>query len=192
MRHLSVAVTTALATIAAVVASLAAGATPPAVRTDVRGDAGTGPDVTAVSVSSTRGAVTFRIRFAVAPPLRVSTSGGWADMLLVGIDTPPFRATVRPGREWRGIDYALGTHGPAATGMVVRLGNADGALNDLVARIPVTTRGTELTMVVPRTAFGPTRQLAYTVVAAREGAPGEEGTPDLVPERGTVRVVLAG
>ncbi|MGZ4389161.1 MAG: hypothetical protein ACXVZL_07255 [Gaiellaceae bacterium] len=54
---------------------------------DVRG--GAGPDITSVWVSHTSQAVTFRVRFAKAPPLGASARQRWVDMLLIGIDVPP-------------------------------------------------------------------------------------------------------
>ena len=83
---------------------------------DVKG--GAGPDLTSLSVSHTATAVTFRLRFAQAPPLGVSAEG-WVDMLLVGIDTPP-RSLSRTPRGWYGLDYYAGLHGAEQTAVLVR------------------------------------------------------------------------
>jgi hypothetical protein len=156
---------------------------------DVRG--GPGADITSVTVSSRRTAVTFRIRFAEAPPLRVGSRGSWVDMLLVGIDVPPLGPPpVRPGGEWRGANFALGMHGPSTTGQMVRLGRME---HGLVARFDVVRRGSTVIFSVPRRALGSPTWFTFTVVAARESAvePGEAGF-DVAPERGTFRWAPTG
>ena len=88
---------------------------------DVTG--GSGPDMRSISISNTATTITFHVRFAKSPPLRVNTQEKWSDMLLIAIDVPPLGPRpVAPGGEWRGANFALGTHGPARTGQLVRLG----------------------------------------------------------------------
>lgn len=152
---------------------------------------GAGPDIASVTVSNTRAKVTFGVRFAAAPPLRVSRSGGWIDMLLVGIDVPPLgpRPTV-PGGEWGGANFALGTHGPAKTGVLVRL---ERGASRRLATFEVVREGSTLTFSVPRRALGNPAWFTFMVAAARESAVEDAGgaEPDVAPARGTFRYTLA-
>lgn len=154
---------------------------------DVQGRVG--PDLAAITISNTTTAVTFRVRFGKAPPLRVSSRDGWVDMLLIGIDVPPLgpRPTA-PGGEWRGADFALGTHGPSRTGVLVRLGRG---VNRRVERFKIVTSGSTLTFSVPRTALGNPAWFTFSVAAAREmdDEPSDRGV-DAVPARGTLPYTL--
>lgn len=109
-----------------VICGAALAATYPDREGDVKG--GTGPDLVSVAVFSTKTNITFRLRFAKAPPLGLSQREGWVDMLLIGVDVPPLgpRPTT-PGGEWRGANFALGTHGPSKTGQMVRTGQGSTA-----------------------------------------------------------------
>jgi hypothetical protein len=148
-------------------------------------EAGTGPDLAEVTVSDTDTEVTFAVRFADAPPLRIDEDDGWVDMLLIGIDVPPLGPEPDgPGGEWRGADYAFGTHGPAESAMLVRMGG--GKLADL----DVTTSGSTMTLSVPRSALGDPDWFTFTVAAGREGAEEGEGDGDFVPASGTLRYTL--
>lgn len=160
--------------------------------TDPRGDVrhGSGPDVVALSLSSTKTAVTFTVRFASAPPLRVDTREEWVDMLLIGIDTPPLGPRPIPDGEWRGANFALGTHGPSKTGVLVKLGAA--AAQRQVARFAITVKGATLTFSVPRRALGNAAWFTFQVAAAREtSAESEGGGYDTAPDRGTFRYAPA-
>lgn len=151
---------------------------------DVKG--GTGPDVTAVAISNTASTVTFRVRFADAPPLRVHPRGRWVDMLLIGIDVPPLGPSpVTSGGEWRGADFAVGTHGPSRTGRLVRLGKDHSAPP---LRIKIDTRGRIVSFSIPRAALGNPRWFAFSVAAAREGETDARGGGfDVAPARATFR-----
>lgn len=149
---------------------------------------GSGPDVVAVSVASTRTHLTFRVRFATAPPLRVGTGDGWVDMLLIGIDVPPFGPQpAAGGGDWTGADYALGTHGPSRTGRLVRLA---AKRSRTVTTFRIATTGATLAFSVPRGALGSPASVAFLVAAGREGEEG--GEADFAPARGTFRYTLAG
>lgn len=155
---------------------------------DVAG--GAGADIASVAISNTKTKVTFRVRFAGAPPLRVDTRGGWIDMLLIGIDVPPLGPRPVPGGEWRGVNFALGAHGPSKTGMLVRLGRGT---SRLVARFPIVTSGRTLTFSVTRRALGDPAWFAFNVAAAREGEQeASGGGVDFAPARGTFRYALTG
>lgn len=150
---------------------------------DVHG--GAGPDVVGVTVSSTASTLTFRIRFADAPPLRLSPREQWVDMLLVAVDVPPLGPPpATPGGEWRGADFALGTHGPSTTGQLVRLGKRRPAPP---IRFTIVTRGRTVAFTVPRRALGDPRWFAFEVAAAREGMTGADGGFDVAPGHGTFR-----
>lgn len=155
---------------------------------DVKG--GGGPDIASVTLSNTASTLTFRIRFVSAPPLRVNAREKWVDMLLIAVDVPPLgpRPFI-PGGEWPGADFALGTHGPSGTGLLVRLGAKRSATP---VRIKVVTTRRTLSLTVPRRALGSPRWLTFNVAAAREGESETTGGGlDIAPERGTFRYVLS-
>jgi hypothetical protein len=183
-------VTAAAAISACVLAVVAAAATS---YPDRAGDVarGAGPDVVSVAVSNSASQIGFRLRFAQSPPLRVSARDGWIDMLVVGIDVPPFGpGPTVPGGEWRGADFALGTHGPSKTGLLARLAKSG---SRLVTRFRIVTRGSTLTFTIPRSALGDPARFAFTLAAARELPEGETGGGvDVAPGRGTFRYVLVG
>ncbi len=159
--------------------------------TDPTGDVnGAGPDVVAVTVSNTASSVSFRVRFASAPPLRVSSRGKWVDMLLIGIDVPPLGPPPStPGGEWRGADYALGTHGPSAIGQLVRLGTK---ATSPPIRFRIVADGRTLRFSIPRRALGSPRWFKFSVAAAREGESRGGGVGfDVAPARGTLRYELS-
>ena len=153
----------------------------------------TGPDVVAVTVERDDETIRVNVRFADAPPLGLSEEEGWVDMLLIGIDLPPLGPPPSmPGGEWRGVDYALGTHGPSETGALVRLTRGaaenEGTL-ERQADVPLETDGATLSLLVPREALGDPETLVLSIAAAREwndAADEPAGvTPDIVPDTGT-------
>ena len=148
-----------------------------------------GPDVVGVVVERDADTITFRLRFAAVPPLGLSEQDGWVDMLLIGIDVPPLGSPpVAPGGEWRGADFALGTHGPSSSGILVRLTAGEGA-PAMNAEIPVETEGVTLSLLVPRRELGDPARFAVSVAAAREwNEAGDEppgAQPDIAPDTGT-------
>jgi len=151
--------------------------------------AGRGPDITSIQVWDSPTAIAFRVRFLHAPPLRADERENWVDMLLIGIDVPPLGpGPTVPGGEWRGADFALGTHGPATTGQLVRLGKAS-ASERRVATFKITTRGRAMTFSITRRALGNPSWFTFAVAAARESQ-SENGGADFAPARGTFRYVL--
>lgn len=151
---------------------------------DVKG--GAGPDVVAVTVTNTTSMLTFKVRFASAPPLRLSTREKWVDMLLIGIDVPPLGpAPARLGGEWPGADFALGTHGPSKVGLLVRLGIERAPPP---VRFAIVSRGRTLIFSIPRRALGSPRWFDFNVAAAREGeGRATDGGFDVAPGHGTFR-----
>jgi hypothetical protein len=162
---------------------------------DPAGDAGPGPDVRAVDVSNTATKVTFRVRLARTPPLRVDASKGWIDMLLIGIDVPPIGPPpVSPGGPWRGVDLWFGTHGRSKTGQLVEAPAMPGT-DRASTRFPVVATGTTLRLTLPRSALGSATWFRFSVAAAREWGDGDEpagAEPDIAPARGTFGYVLTG
>ena len=158
---------------------------------DPAGDARLGSDMRSVAVSDTSTHLTFRIRFNTAPALRVSRREGWIDMLLLGIDVPPLGQRPIPDGDWLGADFAAGFHGPAKTGVLVRLGKGS---QKVIARFPVVTRGTTVTFSIPRQALRSPTWFAFEIAAAREwndeGAVPARAKPDFAPARGTFRYTL--
>jgi hypothetical protein len=157
---------------------------------DVTG--GSGPDLTSITLSNTETKITFRVRFARTPPLRVSAREKWVDMLLIGIDVPPLGPRpVKPGGEWTGANFALGTHGPSKTGQVVRLGEGIPTSSRRVAAFKIVTRGATLTFSIPRRVLGSPAWFTFTVAAARESEnDAAGGGGDLAPVHGTFRYAL--
>jgi hypothetical protein len=155
---------------------------------DVKG--GHGPDIVSVRLSNSAGTISFRIRFANAPPLRLSTRDHWVDMLLIGIDVPPLGPRpVRPGGEWPGANFALGTHGPSKAGQLVRLGRRG---STLVTTFKIVTSGRTLRFSIPRHALGNPRWFTFNAAAAREAESEKTGGGlDLAPEHGTYRYELS-
>ena len=154
---------------------------------DVKG--GTGPDIASVTVANTKTKVTFRVRFAKAPPLRVNEREGWIDMLLIGIDVPPLGPRpIVPGGEWRGANFAMGAHGPSKTGLLVRLGKGE---SRQATRFTIVTSGSTLTFSIQRRTLGNPVWFTFQVAAAREMANEEKGgVADFAPARGTFRYIL--
>ena len=161
--------------------------------TDRAGDVagGSGPDLVSIGLSNTKASITFRVRFTSAPPLRVSARQNWVDMLLIGIDVPPVGPRpVTPGGEWPGANFALGTHGPAKTGLLVRLGNRVPEDSRRVATFRIVTTGATVTFSIPRRLLGRPRWFTFTVATARETEETSGGGVDFAPARGTFRYEL--
>lgn len=155
---------------------------------DPAGDAKGAPDVTSVRLSNTASSITFQIRFANAPPLRVDARQGWVDMLLIGIDVPPLGLPPAvPGGEWPGADFALGTHGPSRVGQLVRLGRR----STQATTFKIEAGGRVLSFSIPRRALGNPRLITFSLAAAREGGKATSGGFDVVPQRGTHRYRLS-
>ena len=132
---------------------------------DVQG--GAKPDLALVSVSHTASTVTFRIRFASAPPLGVSASKGWVDMLVVGIDVPP--RGLKPGAHgWSGLDYVAGLHGEEKTATVVKTSPNAPLQSKVLARPKVTVNGRTLSFSISRTTLGNPAWIEFAVAAGRE------------------------
>ncbi len=112
-------------------------------------------------------------------------------MLLLGIDVPPLGPRPIPDGDWLGANFAAGFHGPATTGVLVRLGKGS---QTVVARFRVITRGTTVTFSIPRRALGSPTWFAFEMAAAREwndeGAVPSGAKADFVPARGTLRYTL--
>lgn len=152
---------------------------------------GSGPDIVSLTVSNTAERITFRIRFAETPPLRVNARDKWVDMLLLGVDVPPFGPRpVSPGGEWPGADFALGAHGPSATGQLVRL---RAKARSPWVRFRVVTVGSTVMFSIPRASLGDPARFTFSVAAAREAESESTGTGiDLAPDRGTFFYRLTG
>ena len=158
------------------------------------GAAAAGPDIVAVTVEREADTITFRVRFAAAPPLEVGDQEGWVDMLLVGVDVPPpGPPPAEPGGEWSGADYALGSHGWSASGMLVKLSTS---ASKKWADVPITIEGATLSVSVPCRALGDPERFALSIAAAREwNETGDQPAgvkPDIAPDTGTWIVELGG
>ena len=161
---------------------------------DVTG--GAGPDLVSITVSHTPADVTFTVRFAQAPPLRVSRPGGWVDMLLVGIDVPPFGPPPSP-TGWTGVDYVAGLHGSqrivrfrsmrASSGGAGQPGTTAGGATVAPGRVEwlsATEDGATLRFSVPRRMLGDPASFEFNVVTGREGEQAGGGS-DVAPAGGT-------
>ena len=156
---------------------------------DVTG--GAGPDLTLVSVSHTASTVTFRFRFAKAPPLGVSAKGRWVDMLLIGIDVPP-RSLKRGAKGWAGLDYYAGLHGMEKTAMVVKTSPAKPSQpSKVLARPRVTVSGRTLSFSLNRSTLGNPAWIEFVVAAGREtSSQASGGGSDEAPNHGTFHYQL--
>lgn len=112
-------------------------------------------------------------------------------MLLISLDVPPFGPSPGPGGEWRGANFALGTHGASKTGLLVRLlgkGHYPPA-----ARFAVATTGPTLAFSVTRRALGNPSAFRFTVAAGREMMDESSGGgSDFAPARGSFRYAFTG
>lgn len=155
---------------------------------DVKG--GAGPDLTLVSVSHTASTVTFRFRFAEAPPLGSSARKGWVDMLLIGIDVPP-RSLKRGTHGWAGLDFYAGLHGTDTTAMVVKTSPTAPSQNRMLARPAVTVRGRTLSFSISRTTLGNPAWIEFVAAAGRETSdPAGGAGGDEAPNHGTFHYQL--
>jgi hypothetical protein len=155
---------------------------------DVKG--GAGPDLTLVSVSNTASTVTFRFRFAKAPPLGVSAKARWIDMLVVGIDVPP-RSLKRTAEGWRGADYYLGTHGTERTAILIKAPSNPARPSRVIGHPKVTVKGPTLSFTVSRKALGSPTWIEFVAAAGRERTDqAGGGGGDEAPNRGTFHYQL--
>jgi hypothetical protein len=109
-------------------------------------------------------------------------------MLLVGVDTPPLGVPpAAPGGEWRGANFALGSHGRAKVGKLVRLGKN----HRLLASFKILTTGSTMTFSIRRAAVGNPAWFTFNAAAARETPDGTTGGGiDLAPNCNTYRYIL--
>jgi hypothetical protein len=153
---------------------------------------GAGPDLTAIRVSHTASTVTFRIRFAEAPPLRMSVTGQWVDMLLIGIDVPP-RSLKRAAHGWFGLDYYTGLHGADSTALVVKTSPARPERNRVLARPKAIVRGRTLRFSISRKTLGNPAWIEFVVASGREmSTQSSGGGGDEAPNRGVFHYELRG
>ena len=157
---------------------------------DVQG--GSAPDLASVTVSNTKTKITFGVRFAATPPLGVSESEGWIDMLIIGIDTPPLGKQPVPGGDWPGANFLLATHGGMNTGVMQRAVPSGSPPFRQVATFEIVTRGSTLTFSIPRRTLGKnTASFRFLVAAGRETTQeGQGGGGDYAPARGSFRYLL--
>ena len=170
----------------AAVAGAGAGFADPA--GDVKG--GAGPDLTLVSVSHTASTVTFRFRFAKAPPLGVSAKARWVDMLLAGIDVPP-RSLKRTAQGWLGADYYVGAHGTERTAVLIKASSHPSRPSKVLARPRITVEQQTLSFTVTRSALGSPAWIELAVAAGRETTDQTSGGgSDEAPARGAFHYQL--
>jgi len=149
---------------------------------DVKGAGG--PDLTSITVSDTATTVTFSVRFAKAPPLRVNAAEKWIDMLLIGVDVPPLGPRPTPSG-WRGVDFVLGLHGSQTA---VRFRKMD---STVVEHRKLVVTGAALSFSIPRAKLGSPAWFDFSVAAARETEEtGQGGGEDYAPASGAFRYRL--
>jgi hypothetical protein len=149
---------------------------------DVQG--GAGPDITSIAVSHTASTVTFRFRFANAPPLGVNARKRWVDLLLIGIDVPP-RSLKRGPHGWAGLDYYAGLHGSDKTAMVVKTSPTGPSRHSVLAHPTVTVSGHTLSFSLGRAKLGNPGWIEFVVAAGREMSnQADGGGSDEAPNRG--------
>lgn len=153
---------------------------------DVEG--GAGPDIVSVAVSNAKTSLTFRVRFAGAPPLRFDQREGWLDGLHIPIDVPPLGPPPVAGGEWRGANFFIAISGVTDTGDLVRVERAGWRR---AARFKVVTTGSTVTFSIQRRALGNPAWFTFLVAASRQTVTEEHGGgTDLAPARGSFRYTL--
>ena len=142
--------------------------------TDLKGDApGSGPDVTAVTLSHTDTALTIAVEFAKAPPLAFDEDEHYTDMLLIGIHTDDDLGRAD-------VEFYTGAHGVDLTrAPVVRAGIESPRAQVGTAALAVD--GATLSLTVERSLLDDPEEVAVAVAAGREyvdedaaGAGGDE------------------
>lgn len=157
---------------------------------DVKG--GAGPDLTAIDISHTATTVTFRVRFAKAPPLRTSTEEQWTDMLLIAIDVPP-RSLRRTAHGWLGSDFYLGMHGAEPVAVLVRAPKSPSEQGRMLGRQPAAVSGRTISITVNRRRLGDPDWVEVAVAAGREASsPTAGGGSDEAPARDAFHHQLRG
>jgi hypothetical protein len=154
--------------------------------TDPKGDAqGSGPDITAVTLSHTDTALTIAVEFANAPPLAFDEDERYTDMLLIGIHTDDDLGRAD-------VEFYTGAHGVDLTrAPVVRAGIESPRAQVGTAALAVD--GATLSLTVERSLLDDPEEIAVSVAAGREyvdeGAAGGGG--DEAPATGAFRYSLA-
>ncbi len=150
------------------------------------------PDLTAVRISDDFTTVHLVFRFGSAPPLRTSTSGGWTDMLLMGIDVPPIGPGPTPSG-WTGLDYALGMHGVDDRAVFRAMSPVPGVdAPPQRETLRSTVSGREIRIDLPRRLIGNPTYFAFNVAVGREGgAETSSAGGDSIPATGTARYTLS-
>jgi hypothetical protein len=136
--------------------------------TDPKGDApGSGPDITAVTLSHTDTALTIAVEFAEAPPLAFDEDEHYTDMLLIGIHTDDDLGRTD-------VEFYTGAHGVDLTrAPVVRAGIESPRAQVGTAAIDVD--GATLEITVERSLLDDPEEVAVSVAAGREYASGDAG-----------------
>jgi hypothetical protein len=160
-------------------ASASAARTYPDLAGDLFGRAG--PDIVSVAVAHTATTITFRVRFAKAPPLMANPLEQWLDVLAIALDVPPKGPAPTPSG-WKGADYSAGALATQTTGTLTK-----GPGWRRVATFKLAVSGRTMTLSIPRRRVGNPAWFHFVVAAGREG-----GVSDSSPDRGSFRYVLAG
>lgn len=154
--------------------------------TDRRGDApGSGPDVTAVTLSHTDTALTIAVEFADAPPLAFDEDERYTDMLLIGIHTDDDLGRTD-------VEFYTGAHGVDLTrAPVIRAGIESPRAQVGTAALAVD--GVTLSLTVERSLLDDPQEIAVAVAAGREYVDEDAagGGGDAAPATGAFRYSLA-
>ena len=136
--------------------------------TDPPGDArGSGPDVTAVTLSHTDTALTIAVEFANAPPLAFDEGERYTDMLLIGIHTDD-------DLDRTDVEFYTGAHGVDLTrAPVVRAGSESPRAR--VGTADLAVDGATLSLTVERSLLDDPEEIAVAVAAGREYADEDAG-----------------
>lgn len=154
--------------------------------TDPKGDApGSGPDITAVTLSHTDTALTIAVEFANAPPLAFDEDEHYTDMLLIGIHTDDDLGRTD-------VEFYTGAHGVDLTrAPVVRAGIESPRAQVGTAALAVD--GATLSLTVERSLLDDPEEIAVSVAAGREYVDEDAagGGGDEAPATGAFRYSLA-
>ena len=139
---------------------------------DVKG--GPGPDIRFVRATDRADQISFRVVFAKAPPLAVSTGRGFTDMLIIAIWTTRKAGAEQP-------HYWLGVHGVDLT----RVTLVDALTKRSVRLRPAVVSDKTVILTLDARRIGNPRTIRLSVAAGREMNKGTGGGGDLAPDRGT-------
>jgi hypothetical protein len=138
---------------------------------DMKG--GLAPDIRYVRGTDRAGRISFRVVFAKAPPLTVSTEEAFTDTLVVTIWTTGKNTARQP-------DYWLGVRGHDPADVVL----VDARTKSRARVAPAVVSKKTVILSIDAHRLGDPRAMRFSVAASREMRNGTGGGADLAPDKG--------